>query len=475
MTDNQTDSMPEVLPVDPEKIDVAQADPEVHVNVFIQAFKERDPGLIREWAFHLVETREFWIDVGLIALSLFVAAIASHLFMRAFAAGKLPTLVGLGRKFSPRQKLNPFRITLALICWTVLFAANAKGFHAPFLRAFALIVTLFVLIHLPSKFIEWKSWMRALSSLLFVLATLHVIGKLDDVIAFLDSIPIELGTVKLTVFAIIKGILTFALLLWLAGVISRMISSKIETVNDLSPNVKVLLRKGTRVALYVGAILVALSVTGVKLTALAVFGGALGLGIGFGLQKVVSNLVSGIILLLDKSVKPGDVIEIGDTYGWINSLNMRYASVITRDNKEHLIPNEDLITNPVVNWSYSTNLVRVKAPFGISYQSDLRKAMQLAEESAATSERVVKYPAPRCNLMGFGDSSIDLELRFSIEDPHNGVGRIRSQILLEMWDRFAEHGIDFPFPQRDVNLRVLDRDMMEKLVNAIQKSDEPNE
>ena len=395
--------------------------------------------------------------------------------MKAFAAGKLPTLAELGKKLSPKKKLNPFRIILTLTCWSLLLAANANGHDSPFLRAFTLIVTLFVLIHLPSKFIEWKSWMRFISTAIFCIATLHVIGKLDDVAAFLDRIPVELGSVNLTVLGIIKGLITLALLLWLASFISRVFSSKIDTVSDLPPNVKVLMRKGIRLGLYIAAFLITLGVAGIKLTALAFFGGALGLGIGFGLQKVFSNLVSGIILLLDKSIKPGDVIEIGDTYGWINSLNLRYASVITRDNKEHLIPNENLITNPVINWSYSTSLVRVRAPFGISYQSDLRLAMKLAEECAAANARSVDYPAPRCNLMGFGDSSINLELRFSIKDPHNGIGRIRSEILLDIWDRFAENDIEFPFPQRDVNLNLSNPEALEKLGDVLREKKKESE
>ena len=182
-------------------------------------------------------------------------------------------------------------------------------------------------------------------------------------------------------------------------------------------------------------------------------GGAVGVGIGFGLQKVVSNLVSGLILLIDRSIKPGDVIEIEGTYGWINSLRARYASVITRDGKEHLIPNEDLITNRVINWSFSDRNVRVRVPIGISYDSNPRLAIELCLQAAKLTSRTLMDPEPKCLLTGFGDNSIDLELRFWIDDPSNGVGNVRSAVLLSIWDKFNENNIEIPYPQRDIRIR----------------------
>ena len=196
---------------------------------------------------------------------------------------------------------------------------------------------------------------------------------------------------------------------------------------------------------------------------LTLLGGAIGVGIGFGLQKVVSNLVSGLILLLDRSIKPGDVIEIDGTYGWINSLRARYASVITRDGKEHLIPNEDLITSKVVNWSFSDKNVRVRVPIGISYEADPRQAVDLCLDAARSAPRVLNDPEPRCLVMGFGDNSVNLQLRFWIDDPSNGVGNIRSKVLLAVWDRFQEEGIEIPFPQRDVRVRGLSSEGLAKV------------
>ena len=227
---------------------------------------------------------------------------------------------------------------------------------------------------------------------------------------------------------------------------------KIKQLPNLPPSLQVLLSKLIRTSLIVISFAVALSTIGLDLSSFAILGGAIGVGIGFGLQKVVSNLVSGLILLIDRSIKPGDVIEIEGTYGWINSLRARYASVITRDGKEHLIPNEDLITNRVINWSFSDRNVRVRAPIGISYSSDPRKAINLCLEAAKSSSRTLEDPEPRCLVTSFGDNSINLELRFWIDDPSNGVGNIRSEVLLSIWDRFKENEIEIPFPQRDIRI-----------------------
>lgn len=195
---------------------------------------------------------------------------------------------------------------------------------------------------------------------------------------------------------------------------------------------------------------------GLDLTVFALFGGALGLGLGFGLQKVFANLVSGFILLADKSIKPGDVIQLGNQYGWINFLGSRYCSVVTRDGIEHLIPNENLITNEVINWSYSQNLVRLKVPLGVAYGSDLEQARDLALEAAGDAKRLLKDPKPSFQLMGFGDNAVNVELRVWIHDPQNGIQSVKSDLLWGIWRRFRDQGIEImPYPQRDVHLKSI--------------------
>jgi small-conductance mechanosensitive channel len=278
----------------------------------------------------------------------------------------------------------------------------------------------------------------------------------------------------------VKGAVTLALFLWLASTFARVLETRLNRLSELTPAMQVLTLKLVRFALITLAVVLALGSVGIDLTALAVFSGAVGVGIGLGLQKVVSNLVSGVILLVDRSIKPGDVIEIGDTYGWITSLNARYVSLATRDGKELLIPNEDLITGRVTNWSYSSDLIRQHVIVGVSYGSDVHLAVRLAVEAAVAVTRVLDVPDPACLLKEFGDSALILELRFWIRDPANGTANVRSEVMLRIWDLFREHGIEFPFPQRELTLRnpeavaeaLLDRP--EVMRQALRMVDEPN-
>ena len=192
---------------------------------------------------------------------------------------------------------------------------------------------------------------------------------------------------------------------------------------------------------------------GIDLTTFALFTGALGVGVGLGLQRTVSNLFSGIVLLLDKSIKPGDVIEVGGTYGWVTSLGARYVSVETRDGTEFLIPNEDIITNQVVNWSHKSDRVRLKVPVRVPHDSDLDQALVLMREAASYPERVLAVPAPNALIMAFGESAIELELRFWIKDAQNGVHNVKSQVLYEIWRLFRQEGIQIPYPKRDLYVR----------------------
>ena len=194
---------------------------------------------------------------------------------------------------------------------------------------------------------------------------------------------------------------------------------------------------------------------GIDLTAFTVLSGAVGVGIGFGLQKVVSNFISGIIILLDESIKPGDTISLGDTFGWIRELRARFVSVVTRDGREFLIPNEDFITTQVVNWSFTDDLVRLDVPFGVSYDSDPHEVSRLAVEAAGSVDRVVAAgKSPVCWLKNFGDSSLDFVLRFWIADPQNGLTNIRGKVMLALWDAFKEHEIGIPYPHREVIMKT---------------------
>ena len=342
-------------------------------------------------------------------------------------------------------------ILLGLLLLTVLTGLLA-GRPLGYLNIAAVLIGLWLPVALVVAFSRDRFAVRLIVVSAYLVFALHMLGWLERAVAFLENLRLPIGSVDLTAYGIITGIFVLIFLLLLAQWSSRLLDQRIQTLEGISSSMKVLVGKTVKVALITVAFLIAIDSMGLDLTVLAVFGGAVGLGLGFGLQKVVSNFVSGFILLTDRSIKPGDVIEIDDTFGWINHLHARYASVITRDGTEHLIPNEDLITQKVINWSYTHNLVRIRAPIGVSYKSDISLARSLVMEAALSVPRVLKEPGPQCHLTAFGESSVDLELRFWIEDPRNGVTNVKSEVLLKVWNCFRENDIEIPYPQRDLHI-----------------------
>ncbi len=286
----------------------------------------------------------------------------------------------------------------------------------------------------------------------WVWATLMILGLSDDAQVLLDRVSFSLGNTRLSVWILLQAAVLLTALLSLARFLAHASAASISRSRDISPSMQVLAVKSVQILLYGIAFFSGLRAVGVDLTGLAVLSGAIGVGLGFGLQKVVSNLVSGVIILLDKSIKPGDVISLGETFGWINALGARYVSVVTRDGREYLIPNEDLITGQVVNWSHSNEFVRLDIHFGTSYASDPHKVRKLAIEAARGVSRVLVDRPPVCHITGFGDSSVDYILRFWIRDPTGGLTNIRGNVLLALWDTFHANDIVFPFPQREVRL-----------------------
>ena len=352
------------------------------------------------------------------------------------------------------RMLAPMYLILGCILSLVIaepLELTSEGLIRPFTSA----ASAWAIYRLIAGFTKSRAWLRLIAVFAFSLAALHSFGLLRTTLDVLELFSFKVGDRTISFLGLLNGVAILLFLLWVSSLLGSSGEKKIRKLPHLPPSLQVLLIKILRVLLFFLSFVVALSTIGLDLSSFALLGGAIGVGIGFGLQKVVSNLVSGLILLLDRSIKPGDVIEIDGTYGWINSLRARYASVITRDGKEHLIPNEDLITNRVVNWSFSDRNVRVRVPLGISYGNDPRLAIDLCLEAALSVSRILQDPEPRCLLVGFGDNSVDLELRFWIDDPSNGVGNIRSAVLLAIWDKFKDNGIEIPFPQRDLHIKEL--------------------
>jgi len=315
------------------------------------------------------------------------------------------------------------------------------------------LLAAWVIINLTTGMLRNKALSKFIAVVVWSVAALNILNLIGPVTDVLDGIGLTLGELRISALTVIEGVFLLIILLWLAILVSQFIDQQIRKSADITPSVKVLISKLIKITLIIIAVVVAISSVGIDLTAFAVFSGAVGIGIGLGLQKSIANLFSGVLLLIDKSIKPGDLITIGDTYGRVESLNARYASVKRMNGTEHLIPNENLISQEVINWTHTDKLIRPDIVIGVHYQSDIRKAMELCIQSAIEAQRVLDSPEPECLLIGFGDNSVDLKLRFWIKDPENGLLNVKSEILLGIWDKFREHDIEIPYPQRDLHIR----------------------
>lgn len=366
--------------------------------------------------------------------------------LRGMQPTQLRVIIAVGRRVRA--------ILFALLLWIITLVLREVTWPSwsYLLTLAANLATAWAVVTITSRVIRNKLVRKVVRWAVLLFITVNVVGAMDEVSSILDSIALSIGDFRLSMLMVVKAVLTVVILWSVISWISSAIHRRLENIEEISPSIKVLTDKMVKLLLYGIAIVVTLQSVGFDLTSLTVLSGAIGLGLGFGLQKVVSNLVSGVILLMDKSIKPGDVISLGETFGWISELGARYVAVVTRDGREYLIPNEDLITGQVVNWSHSSDLVRLDIHFGVSYDSDPHEVRKIARGAAATVKRVVNVPAPVCHIVGFGDSSIDLILRFWIKDPTGGLTNVRGDVFLALWDALKESGVDIPFPRRDVKM-----------------------
>ncbi|NHQ74004.1 mechanosensitive ion channel [Roseovarius gahaiensis] len=426
--------------------EILQAPQEIAISLWAQAQVVVE-GLMRPWNAYQVA----------IAIGLFLAA---HLLARLL--GPYVHAWMRGREGWPKWRMR-FLVMLhrrlrliffvALIWPTVWIMQSvtwpSRSYLLGILASLALawllitILTRFIVNGVVRTMVRYVAW---------TWVTLGILGLTDEARSLLESIAVELGDTRLSLWMVLQAVGVLAVLMVAARFVSRTTAAQIRQNKEISPSMQVLAVKLLQVILYSAAFFIGLRAVGVDLTGLAVLSGAIGVGLGFGLQKVVSNLVSGVILLLDRSIKPGDVISLGETFGWINSLGARYVSITTRDGKEYLIPNEDLITGQVVNWSHSNDYVRLDIYFGTAYTDDPHKVRRIAIDAAKGVERVLEFKPPVCHIVGFGDSSVDYILRFWIRDPTGGLTNIRGNVYLALWDAFQENKISIPFPQREVKM-----------------------
>jgi len=399
-----------------------------------------------------------FIQLGIIA-ALFVPAVFLARFVeprleqRARQIKGMPGLLRIIVAFLRRLTWLFFAVLLAITYVAMRVAAWPESTFLVY--SATLLSGAWLLIAVVSHAIRSRALGKVVNIVVWAYVAAAILGIVDDVAAVLDGAAFAVGNVRLSVLVILQGALFLGGLLWLSLSVGNFLDTRIQTVEELTPSLRVLIGKILRITLIIVALLVAMSGLGIDLTAFTVLSGAVGVGLGFGLQKVVSNFISGIIILLDESIKPGDTISLGETFGWIRQLRARFVSVVTRDGREFLIPNEDFITREVINWSFSDQYVRLDVPFGVSYDSDPHEVSRLAIEAAGAVDRVdsLRHP-PVCWLTAFGDSSLDFLLRFWIKDPQRGLTNIRGKVLLNLWDIFKENNVAIPYPHREVIMKT---------------------
>jgi small-conductance mechanosensitive channel len=397
----------------------------------------------------------FYLQFGLMLAAAGIAlatnaAIHARIDMSSFAIGWPLPLRHFARVLVSSASTAVFAI-LVIIARVAMYHSTWPS------RSYLLIVAAklalaWLVIRLVTSVIHNAFIVRLVALSAWIVAALSIVGQLDAASDALDSVSIVLGGLRLTPLLLIKlGALLIAAL-WLTSIASNFAESRINRSTDLTPSVQVLLVKIIRFGLMVTAIAIAISAVGINLSALAVFSGAVGVGIGIGLQKIVANFISGIILLADKSVKPGDLVTIGDSTGRINEMKTRYISVAAGDGREFLIPNEDLVTQKVTNWTYTDKNTLVKVNFGTNYEADPRQVCKLAIEIAAAAPRAIKGRPPNCILTEFAEIGMKFSMTFWIADP-DGLDNVKSEVMLSLWDAFKREGIKVPYPVREIRVR----------------------
>ncbi|RLL51977.1 mechanosensitive ion channel protein MscS [Mariprofundus sp. EBB-1] len=403
---------------------------------------------------------DFWWQVIILAFAVILASSVRSFILRSEGEGR-ETAESRLRKMS-RKGLHRIQFPISMLLVTLIGKAILQNLdiQTPLLTiATPLLLSLAairILIYMLRKGFSSgrlvKAWESIISTMIWLMVVLHLLGWLPSVISALDAFAFNLGESHISLLLVIKLILTIAFFWMLAQWLTKWIEQRVKQSENFSGSTQVALAKLSKFVLFAIAIFVALDAAGIDLTALTVFSGAVGVGIGFGLQRISSNFISGFILLFDRSIKPGDVITVRDKFGWVQELCARYIVVRDRDGVETLIPNENLVTSEVINWSYTDSNIRMKIRVQISYHDDPEEAMQLMLECANASPRVQHDPVPLTRLMEFGDNGIVLELRIWILDPENGLGGVRSEVNLAIWRAFKKAGITIPYPQRDVHI-----------------------
>jgi small-conductance mechanosensitive channel len=417
--------------------------------------------------FDILSTRNVLIELGLLAVCLLVGGMVGfELNRRSERQVNKPPMSLSWRYFV----MQGYAVVMPIIIVFVLVliansSLQAAHFDVTLLGAAARLILAYIVVRsavlvfaasLGNK--SWiQNWETRVALLIWLAIAAEYLGWLDPIIATLDSVGIAAGKSRITVWSVLKLLFTLTLFMLVAAWISRWVERRVKRLTSVAMSTRIGIAKFANAFLIALSILIGLNAAGVDLTALTVLTGAIGLGLGFGLQSIAANFVSGFVLLMDRSIKPGDVISLSgqagtstENFGWVQELRGRYVVVRDRDGVEMLVPNQQLISNAVINWSYTDPRIRLKLPIRISYRDDPELALKILLEACEGQARVLRDPAPVSRLMHFSDSGIELELRFWISDPQEGVNNVRSEVNRAIWRLFKEYKITIPMAQREI-------------------------
>ncbi len=397
----------------------------------------------------------YWQSLSLVLC--FVFAYLCYKFSRKFFFAKILSK-NLQRNLAANRLITKYAIpmlypTLALVFLAIGLSIYGKFFKETIVFSATLkLVTLFLFLRLlrissSSSFVTNVAGFFLMPALI-----LDIFGLLDSTIFYLDELAFKIGTIRISAYLVIKAIIVLITLFWLSGLIRNKSKSYIDGSKSIKSSTKGIISKVIDIVIYTVILIVLLKTFGVDLTTLAVIGGAVGVGIGFGLQKIASNFISGIILLFEKSVEIGDIVELdnGNIYGTIRHFGGRYTLVEAMDGKEIMIPNEEFIINKVTNWSYSNNRARIEIILGVAHGTDLEKACELMVASARENPRCLNYPEIECYVTNFGEYDIKITLYFWISDIVEGRMKPKGEVLMTIWKKFQENGVKIPVPQREI-------------------------
>jgi small-conductance mechanosensitive channel len=415
----------------------------------------------------IVSTRNVLIEIGVVGVCLLLGGLLGlELSRRNQRQKNNPPMALAWRYFATQGNVV---ITPVIVMFALVMVANstlqAARFDVTLLGAAARLILAYIVVRIGvlvfAASLGNKSWIQnwetRVALLIWLIIAAEYLGWLDPIIATLDSVGIAAGKSRITVWSVLKLLFTLTLFMLAAAWVSRWVERRVKKLTSVAMSTRIGIAKFSNAFLIALSILIGLNAAGVDLTALTVLTGAVGLGLGFGLQSIAANFVSGFVLLMDRSIKPGDVISLSgqagtstENFGWVQELRGRYVVVRDRDGVEMLVPNQQLISNAVINWSYTDPRIRLKLPIRVSYKDDPELALKILLEACDGQARVLRDPPPVSRLMHFSDSGIELELRFWISDPQEGVNNVRSEVNRAIWRLFKEHQITIPMAQREI-------------------------